>query len=340
MWSLDASGEQKVRLIFTLVQMKWIRHISFWLLYCSYFYIQSISPQNFDEFANYLTYRNAFVSLCCFVPFSIVASYICVDFILPFFIEQKRYWSAVAAFVILFSVGTGVNFFAAEIFFKMTDAKYARHKGALSLGYHNTTWAMIICGFAMGLKIARNWYLQQKEIEKITARKTRNELDLQKNNIHPEILYSGLNSIYHSLSINSERSPSMILTLSNVLSYSLYESKTERVALQSEINAVKDFISLEMMKHSVEIILRVDDDVDCESLSLAPMTILSAVQDKVIMLGKKGVMRWTIELFIDQTKEHIRLNLNEYTTESKDDNCCTPDVRLIAKHHLPVYEPA
>ena len=39
----------------------------------------------------------------------------------------------------------------------------------------------------------------------------------------------------------------MILILSNLLSYSLYESKAERVTLERELNAVADLISLEKM---------------------------------------------------------------------------------------------
>ena len=71
----------------------------------------------------------------------------------------------------------------------------------------------------------------------------------------------------------------MILVLSNLLSYSLYESKKESVTLQSELNAVADFIRLERMKTSNEISLEIDDNINIEEILVPPMVILSVLHD-------------------------------------------------------------
>jgi two-component system, LytTR family, sensor kinase len=259
--------------------MKYGRHILFWLVYCSYFYIQSISPQSVKEFSDPSTYRNAFVSLCSFIPVCVLSVYVSIYLIFPFYIETRKYGRAIAAFILLFVTGTFINYHAAMVYYHFTKVVMYASKGSIALGYLNTIWAMIISGIAICLKVTRKWFSQQKEIELINRQKARNELNLQKNRIHPGFLYSSLDSIYVDLKESRGSSSSMILVLSNLLSYSLYESKTDRVTLQRELNAVADFISLEKMKGFNVINLSVDKNIETSSLLIPPMLILSVLHD-------------------------------------------------------------
>ena len=257
------------------------RHILFWLVYCSYFYIQSIAPWAMDEFYDPSTYRKALISLYSFIPVCMLSVYVSIYFILPGFIEKKKYLGAIFSFIILFSAGTYINYFAAQHYYQYSGVETSYQKGPIQLGYLNTIWAMIISGIAICIRVTRKLYRQQKEIEEITRQKTRNELNLKKNNMHPGFLYSSLDSIYTGLKENKSSSSSMILVLSNLLSYSLYESKTELVTLQHELNAVADFIALEKLKGSEEISLNIDDDINTGEILVTPMVILSVLQDNV-----------------------------------------------------------
>jgi two-component system, LytTR family, sensor kinase len=261
------------------MQMKYGRHILFWLVYCSYFYIQSISPQSLEEFSDASTYRNAFISLCSFMPVCVLSVYVSIYLIFPFYIETKKYGRAIFAFMALFTAGFFINYEGANIYYYYSHVVMYPSKGSVILGYLNTIWAMIISGIAVCIKVARKWFNQQKEIEAINRQKARNELNLQKNKMHPRFLYSSLDNIYADLKECKGYSSSMILVLSNILSYSLYESKTERVTLQRELNAVSEFISLEKMKGANEICLYVDANVEVESLLVPPMVILSVLHD-------------------------------------------------------------
>ena len=265
--------------MFILVMMKYGRHILFWLVYATYFYIQSISPQRPEEFSDPKTYTNAFVSLCSFIPVCVLSVYVSLYLIFPTFIETKKYGNAIFSFIILFAAGTAINYMAAMVYYRVTNVMTYAIKGCLTLGYLNTIWAMIISGLAICIKIARKSFNQQKEIEAISKQKARNEIHLQKNKIHPGFLYSSLDSIHADLKSGRGDSSSMILVLSNILSYSLYDSKTERVTLQQELNTVAEFISLEKMKGSKEISLCVGEHIETRSLLIPPMLILSVLHD-------------------------------------------------------------
>jgi len=297
--------------------MKVGRHILFWFVYCSYFYIQSIAPQTSEQFSDPVTYRNAFISLYSFIPVCMLSVYVSIYIILPKYIEKKQYSGAILFFIILFSAGTYINFYAAQYFFRSTGAMEWNTRNALHLGYLNTIWAMIISGIAICLMVTRKWFQQKKEIDDISRIKARNELNLQKNKMHPGFLYSSLDSIYTDIKENRGASSSMILVLSNLLSYSLYESKKESVTLQNELNAVADFIRLERMKTSNEISLEIDDNINIEEILVPPMVILSVLHDghsKAISVTQENEELIISIVFINQPEIVKRIKI-VYKTE-------------------------
>ena len=259
--------------------MNYGRHILFWIVYCCYFFLQSIAPWSTEEIFNTATYRNAFISMYCFIPVCVLCVYVSIYFILPRYIELRKYPAAILMFTALFSAGAFINYFSAQVYFAHSGVT-GTGKGPFLLGYLNTIWAMIIGGFAICLKVTLNWFTQQKEIELITQQKARSELNLQKFKIHPAFLYSSLDSIYADLKANKSSSSSMILVLSNLLSYSLYDSKADHVTLQAELNAVNDFISLQRMKGAHAIILYLDPAINTDVVMVPPMILLSVVQER------------------------------------------------------------
>lgn len=286
--------------------MKFWRHIIFWLVYCCYFYIQSISPWSLREFVNPETYRNALISMYCFVPTAIICAYPAMYVILPLYIERKKYLSAVFALTLLFLVAIGLNYFGARLYYRESHIRVNYPNPEFALGYLNAIWAMVASFVTMGIRITRKWFTQQREIEEIARQKARNELSLRKTSLHPGFLYSSLESIHQKLNRNDHMSSPMILLLSNILSYSLYESKTERVTLRSELSVVSEYISLEKMKGSGDIALNIDSRIDQENVLISPMAVLSVLQDDAMNPGRDG----STELSVKQKDEEITVSLS------------------------------
>ena len=115
---------------------------------------------------------------------------------------------------------------------------------------------MIIKFFKLFTIKQRDW--MQVQQERITA-----ELQLLKAQVHPEFLFNTLNNIY-SFSMNSSpKTPGLILKLSSLLSYMLYDCKAEEVRLEKEIEIMKNYIDLEKewYDNTVEISWSVEGDI-------------------------------------------------------------------------------
>jgi len=105
---------------------------------------------------------------------------------------------------------------------------------------------MIVRFFKLCTIKQREWMRAQQE------RKTA-ELELLKAQVHPHFLFSTLNNIYSCSMNNSPKTPGLILKLSSLLSYMLYDCKAEEVRLEKEIEIIKNYIDLEKDRYGNKI---------------------------------------------------------------------------------------
>ena len=63
--------------------------------------------------------------------------------------------------------------------------------------------------------------------------------------VNPHFLFNSLHSIYALSLDQSKRTPEMILQLSNVLRFMLYEADKESIKLDQEIACINEFVALQ-----------------------------------------------------------------------------------------------
>lgn len=95
-----------------------------------------------------------------------------------------------------------------------------------------------------GFKFAWDASLKQKEVEELRTSVKESELQFLKSQINPHFLFNNLNNMYSHAIEQSPKTPSIILELSSVLRYMLYDCKEDFVALQKEIEHLKNFTQL------------------------------------------------------------------------------------------------
>lgn len=99
-----------------------------------------------------------------------------------------------------------------------------------------------------GFKFAWDAFKKQKEVDDLTTAVRESELQFLKSQINPHFLFNNLNNLYAYAIENSPKTPSIILELSGVLRYMLYECKEQYVPLSKEITQLENFINLNEMQ--------------------------------------------------------------------------------------------
>ncbi len=142
---------------------------------------------------------------------------------------------------------------------------------------------MIECGFPAGLLTAIKFseaQLASKEREKnLIKEKLSGELQLLKNQLNPHFLFNTLNNIYALTRKKSEKAPDMVLKLSELLSFMLYDSAEDTVPIGKEVKFLEDYILLQKIRYTDGLSLNFHKQVDDNQQAIAPLLLLPLVEN-------------------------------------------------------------
>ncbi|MEN2488216.1 histidine kinase [Flavobacterium sp. B11] len=84
------------------------------------------------------------------------------------------------------------------------------------------------------------------------------EKDFLKAQLNPHFLFNTLNNLYGLTVRKDNLAPELILNLSDIMSYTLYESNTEIVRLEKELDFIKNYVTLEKMRYAADTDIQVN----------------------------------------------------------------------------------
>ncbi len=128
------------------------------------------------------------------------------------------------------------------------------------------------------LKVARDSFLRRQEAKDA-------ELKLLKAQLNPHFLFNTLNNLYGLSVIKSDKLPNLMLKLSDLLRYSLYDTKDKLVPLEKEITYLENYISLEKIRLEDKTIIQFTKNGNYSQKSIAPMLLIVFVENAFKHLG-------------------------------------------------------
>ncbi len=121
------------------------------------------------------------------------------------------------------------------------NAPFLEELNGILFSYAHATPAIIIL---VGYKLLWDANQKKRELDKLKQLMVENKMQLLKSQINPHFLFNNLNNIYSYALEQSPQTPSLILELSQVLRYMLYDCKEKYVRLSDEINQLRNYIRL------------------------------------------------------------------------------------------------
>lgn len=129
------------------------------------------------------------------------------------------------------------------------------------------------------LSLFKHWTVKQQEWREAEQEKITAQLQLLKAQLHPHFLFNTLNNIYGFALERSHKTPQLILKLSSLLSYMLYECKANEVLLKKEVEIMKDYIDLERERYGDKIDISVNIEGSIQDRFIAPLLILPFLEN-------------------------------------------------------------
>ena len=145
------------------------------------------------------------------------------------------------------------------------------------------------------LKIIFSWFFEQwKQMKQLKNEKINTELMHLKSQMNPHFFFNTLNNLYGLTREKSDDAPDMVLKLSNMMRYTIYEGKKEFVSLQNEIEYIENFIELHKIRYHKDVEIRFSKEIDHLTYHISPLLYINLVENAF----KHGVEHLTADAYV------------------------------------------
>ncbi|PQJ78177.1 sensor histidine kinase [Polaribacter porphyrae] len=125
----------------------------------------------------------------------------------------------------------------------------------------------------------KNLYKKQIKIDALSIEKKQAEIKFLKSQVNPHFLFNTLNTIYANALKKDDKTPDLILKLSDGFRYILHEGQQEYVSIKQEVQHLKDYINLQQERLSKKVVLNFSVDIDDDYQSIPPLLCIAFVEN-------------------------------------------------------------
>lgn len=126
--------------------------------------------------------------------------------------------------------------------------------------------ALIIIAFfyfpLLFILIARWVFKQTRAILSLKNEKAKTELLHLKSQVNPHFFFNMLNNLYGLVGTDAKKAQDLILKLSDMMRYSIYEGEKEVVTLKEEVDYLKNYIELHKMRYHKQIDVKFKAEIE------------------------------------------------------------------------------
>lgn len=303
--------------LYRLFSIRWVQHLSFWsafsiLISGRFFYMEA------TEIQNEILYE--------FCQLSIIAAwaYFNLRILIPRLWNKGYYkqyiWALTMGEIIPISLLVLSFYYLPE---HVLQLKMQNHiSKVLIMALFKTNFFIVITSL---FHFVKEWMKLKDENLRYTEKAQEQleaELSLLKGQVNPHFLFNTLNNIYSMSLHDSKKTPEMILKLSQLISYMLYECKDEEVSLEKEILFIKNYIDLESVR--VEDIAKINLNISGEDPGhkVPPLLFIPLIENafKHGVSSEQTSSEINISIEISDNKIELKINNPIDSTEAEEKN--------------------
>ena len=267
------------------------RHVSYWIFWGVFqgFLYSFVAVKSGYEYFSRL--QSSLVESFIYLIPHIFLSYLLIYFVVPRFLLKQRYLQTVLWVSILFFVTAAISAILA-----LTLIHWVR-EAILGQPYVESTeqfgfglpiflgllagfrGAITIGGISAAIKLMKHWYVKEQRNLMLQKENMEAQLEVLKAQIHPHFLFNTLNNIYSHTRNSSPVASKMLMELSDMLRYILYEGNQQQVALSKELKMITDYIELEKLRYGNKLEVTIDVPTNANRYSIAPLLLLPFVEN-------------------------------------------------------------
>ena len=172
--------------------------------------------------------------------------------------------------------------------------------------------------FVSCIKLVIDWTKQREFLLNTNKILLENELKYLRSQIQPHFFFNTLNNLYSLTIDKSDKAPDLILKLSDLMKYFLYETGKEYQSLSNEIKHIKDYIDIEKLRYNEELKVSFNVRGAVKKTMIRPLLLIPLVENafKHGARNSKKNSYITIDLKINSSEINFKVE-NSFSKSTK-----------------------
>ncbi len=253
------------------------QHLLFWSAYFIFLFLISLMRSNEGRD---VSFHLPFEFMQIAVMISVV--YLNLNILIPRYFERRKFFLYGLLMITLVLVNGGIIVSFMRLFPEFSPPFILKDRPSYMFVIPMAFMQLSLVAVTSALHFMRvNQRLQQEalSVKDLESRQLKAELDSLKAQVNPHFLFNSLNNIYSHSLLESPQTPELILKLSGLLNYIIYECQDEQVPLEKEMEFLTNYIALEKVRidESVQVDLRIE--ISDTTMMIAPLLFVPLIEN-------------------------------------------------------------
>lgn len=249
-------------------------HIIFWLIYFT------LNTLRWGSYFNDYEYALKTDVLGFLIHMSLV--YFNIYFLMPKFVFRKKYLTYIVLLIASLFVALLLKFNLTYYLISQNvwpEGPEVIDHLTLNYSIDMMIGELYVITFVTAIKITLDWIYEHKRVADLEKANLETELMFLRSQISPHFFFNTLNNIYSLALEKSNKTPQIILKLSDLMRYLLYETKNKRISLEKEILCIQDYLDLEKLRYGDLLEVEMNISGNIEGKQIAPLLLLSFIEN-------------------------------------------------------------
>ncbi len=249
-------------------------HLIFWLIYFVF---------NFFRFATINNdYWYSLKSNLIEFPLNIVITYFTIYYLIPRYILPKKYLHFFLLFtlslMLFYLTRTGLNYILVTKNI-WPEAQGSQEPFTMIHIVELIIGAIYVIALVSAIKLTYDWVNEKKRNDDLQRMQLETELNFLKSQIQPHFFFNTLNNLYALVIKKSPKAPNVVMKLSEIMQYVLYEVKEPKISLMKSINYLYSYLELEKLRYGERVKSEINIEGNIDDVEIPPLLFLPFLEN-------------------------------------------------------------
>ena len=252
----------------SLLTRRMIYHAAFWFVLVCALSLSEMQGNN-ASLMHYFT--NELVN----VFFYAVIYYVNSEFLIPNYLKPNKFFHYLVGLIATALIITPIKIF---VLYQKYQFFPENQETLISNQSYYYLLSLMTAGVSTLVKISSDWFRNTQTQRDLETRTMQTELNFLKSQINPHFLFNTLNSLYALTLKKSDAAPEVVIKLSEMMRYMLYECNEPEVPLSKEVNYIRNYLDLERLRHK-DLDIKFEVEGSTGDLKIAPLIFIAFIEN-------------------------------------------------------------